>query len=308
MEQPVEIFNLNTDRLMVKRYSISKWIINLFFVGFCAFCILPFVIIIASSFSKESDILAYGYSFFPRHATAIAYEVILRNPVQLINGYIVTITVTVLGTIISLWLTTSLAYVIVRKTFKYRRLLAFMVFFTMLFKGGLVPSYILVSNWLHMKDTIFALFIPSLLSAWNVLLMKTFLQNVPDSLYECAKLDGAGELRIFVNIVIPLSKPAIATVGVFLVLQFWNDWFNCLLYIENQRLFTLQFLLLRIVNQIEFLTKYFSTMPAFASTMDLPSTTARFAMCILAAGPMLFIFMAFQKYFVKGLTVGSIKG
>jgi len=292
------------------QYKISpvKIAINLFFVIVCILTIIPFLIVISSSLSTENDISNFGYPIIPKHFTTRAYDVILNNPTQIIDAYIVTFTVTLLGTLIGLWLVTSLAYVIVRKDFKYRRQLTFVIAFTMLFNGGLVANYILVSSWLHMKDTIFSLFIPGLVSAYNVFIMRSFLMTVPDSLYESAKLDGAGEFRIFTNIVIPLAKPAIATIAVFMVLGYWNEWFACLLYIDNTKLFTLQYLLMRIVDQIEFLTQNFINMPPQMLNTDVPSSTARFAMCIIAAGPMLFMFMFFQKYFVKGLTLGSIKG
>lgn len=292
----------------IKKIDLSSKIINLFFILASFVCILPIIIIISSSLSTENDIIKYGYPIIPRNITDVAYKVIFMNPKQIIDAYAVTISVTLIGTIIGLWLVTSLSFVIVRKDFMYRKQLSFLVFFTMLFNGGLVPNYILISQWLHMKDTIFALFVPYLVSAWYVLLMKSFLQNIPESLFESAKLDGAGELRIFVNIIIPLSKPAIATIGIFMVLQYWNDWWLCLLYINESKLYNLQYLLMRIVNQIDFMTQFFARMPFLTTNMDLPNTSARFAMCLLAAGPMLFVFMFFQKYFVKGLTVGSIKG
>lgn len=287
---------------------IAKCLIHLLFILIAIACIVPFIIIISTSFSQEIDVYKYGYQIYPQNITTVAYEVIFKNPRQILDAYYVTIIVTMLGTIIGLWLVTSLAFVIVRKDFRYHKQISFLVFFTMIFNGGMVPSYILVSSWLHMKDTIFALILPYLVSAWYVLLMKSFLQNIPFSLIESAKLDGAGELRIFAGIIVPLAKPAIATVGIFMVLQYWNDWWLCLLYIDNQKLYNLQFLLMRIVSQIEFMSQYFTSMPSLAANMKMPSTTARFAMCLLAAGPMLFVFMFFQKYFVKGLILGSIKG
>jgi len=276
--------------------------------GFTLFCLVPFWLVVSTSLSRERDINLYGYSLIPRQISFLSYEVILRNPAQLVNSYLVTIAVTAAGTALGLWLTVTIAYVLARRDYKYRNFLSFYVFFTMLFNGGLVPFYILVSRWLGMKDTIFALIVPYLVSAWFVLLMKGFLQSIPPALVESAKIDGASEFTTFVRIVLPIAKPSLATVGLFLVLQYWNDWWLSMLFIDSERLYSLQYLLVRIMTHIEFLNTQFARQYMRLELFDVPSLSARMAMCVLAAGPMLFVFPFFQKHFVKGLTVGSIKG
>ncbi|MBB6670761.1 carbohydrate ABC transporter permease [Cohnella nanjingensis] len=289
----------------MKRNNI---VIHLILAGFALICLLPFVLIVSTSLMHEKDIALFGYSFIPKRFTLMAYEVILKNPQQLINSYAVTIAVTLIGTAVGLWLTATIAYVMTRKDYKYRNKISFYVFFTMLFNGGLVPSYILISRWLGMKNTIFALFVPYLVNAWFVLLMKGFLQSIPHSLVESAKIDGAGEFKIFVKIILPIAKPAIATVGLFMVLQYWNDWWLSMLFIDKENLYTLQYLLIRVMRNLEFLNTEFARKYLNLAQVEIPTLSARMAMSVLAAGPMLFVFPFFQKYFVKGLTVGSVKG
>jgi putative aldouronate transport system permease protein len=245
----------------------------------------------------------------PKEFTLDAYKVILSNPKQLINSYTITILTTVIGTIAGLWVTTAYAFAISRKDYKYRKYLAFFIFFTMLFHGGLVPSYILITKWLGINNTMLALTVPYLITGWYVLLMKGFLQALPDTLFESAKIDGAGEFRIFVQIVLPLSLPALATVGLFFVLQYWNDWWLTMLYIDKDHLMKLQYLLIRVLKNMEFLNSAEAVQYGLVKPgMQTPSLSARMAMCVLAAGPMLVVFPFFQRYFVRGLTVGSVKG
>jgi putative aldouronate transport system permease protein len=283
-------------------------ILHLILSTFAAACLLPFCLIISASLSQEKDIALRGYTFFPKDITFLAYEVVLKDPQQLINSYMVTIFVTIAGTIVGLWLTSTIAYVITRTDYKYKNKLTFYIFFTMLFNGGLIPSYILISRWLGMKDTILALIVPYLVGSWYVLLLKGFFQNIPRGLIESAKIDGASEFRIFVQIVIPISKPALATVALFMVLQYWNDWWLSMLFIDREDLFSLQFLLIRVMRNLEFLNTEVARQFLNIERMNIPTLSARMAMSVLVAGPMLFIFPFFQKYFVKGLTVGSIKG
>jgi ABC-type sugar transport system, permease component len=289
-------------------HIVSNSLVHLIFTMLGILCTLPILLVITASLSDEMDIINYGYSFIPKKLTVNAYITIFMNPSQLLHSYFITCVATIAGTVIGVWLVTTMAYVITRKDYKYRNILSFFIFFTMLFNGGLVPSYILVSRWLHMKDTIFALFVPALFNAFYVLLMKGFLQSIPDSLYESAKLDGAREINIFLRIVLPLSKPAAATVALFYALQFWNDWFLCSFYTDGKQYLTLQTMLIRVLRNLEFLNSAEGRMLAGTQNIQQPLLSARMAICILAAGPMLFVFPFFQKYFVKGLTIGSIKG
>lgn len=287
----------------------SNIIIHMIFIIICAACIYPFLIILGSSFQTQKDIITNGYAIIPKEISLVAYKMILKDPSVLLNSYMVTIISTIIGTILGMWVITSYAYTISRRDFKYRKQLSFYVFFTMLFNGGMVPSYILIAKWLDLKNNIFALILPMLISGWFVLLMKGFLQTIPESLVESAKIDGAGEVYAFIKIVLPISKPALATIGLFLVLQNWNDWWLTLLYIDKDNLMKLQYLLIRVLKNMEFLNSAEAIQYGLVKDgMEIPTQSARMAMCVLAAGPMLGVFPFFQKYFVRGITVGSVKG
>ncbi len=289
--------------------KLSTWIIHGIFIVVCIACLYPFLVIIGTSFQNETDILLSGYSILPKQFDLTAYQVILHNPGVLLNAYVVTIFTTLVGTVAGLWITTSFAFTISRKDYAYRKQLSFFVFFTMLFQGGLVPSYILMVSWLDLKNNLLALILPFLITGWHVLLMRGFLQTLPDALFESAKIDGATEFTIFTRIVLPLSKPALATLGLFLVLQYWNDWWLTLLYIDHEDKMKLQYLLIRVLRNMEFLNSAEAIQYGLVKPgQQVPSLSARMAMCILAAGPMLVIFPFFQRYFVQGLTVGSVKG
>ncbi len=289
------------------KIKLSRLVIHLVLILFTLFCVVPIILVVIISLMRERDIFTTGYTFFPKGITLAAYRQIFLNPKQLLTSYSVTILTTMVGTILGLILTTSMGYVISRKDYRYRRFFSFYIFFTMLFNGGLVPTYIMIVSWFKMKDTFFALLFPYLCMPFYVILMRSFLQTIPSALIESAKIDGAREFRIFVQIILPLSKPAIATVGLFIAFNYWNDWFQSMTYTTNINLYSLQYLLVTIMKNIEFLNSSAGRLLT-GSTVDLPQYSARMAMCVLAAGPMLFIFPFFQRYFIKGLTIGSIKG
>ncbi|HHV98871.1 MAG TPA: carbohydrate ABC transporter permease [Clostridiaceae bacterium] len=289
------------------KIKLSKLIIHLVLILFTLFCVVPIILVVIISVMREKEIFTTGYTFFPKELTLAAYKQIFLNPKQLLTSYSITFLTTLVGTIVGLILTTSMGYVISRKDYRYRKFFSFYIFFTMLFNGGLVPTYIMIVSWFKMKDTFFALLFPYLCMPFYVILMRSFLQTIPSALIESAKIDGARELRIFIQIILPLSKPAIATVGLFIAFNYWNDWFQSMTYTTKINLFSLQYLLVSIMKNIEFLNSSAGRLMT-GSTVDLPQYSARMAMCVMAAGPMLFIFPFFQKYFIKGLTIGSIKG
>lgn len=269
----------------------------------------PFLVIVGTSFQDQKDIVLHGYSVIPKSVTLTTYKMILRDPHILVNSYLITILTTVVGTVAGLLVITSYAFAISRRDYPYRSFLSFYVFFTMLFNGGLVATYITMVKYLHLKNDILALILPYLISGWFVLLMKGFLQTLPEALFEAAKIDGAGEMYLFARIVLPLSKPPLATLALFLSLQYWNDWWLTLLYSDRESLMTLQYLLIRVLRNMEFLNSAEAIQYGLVKEgTEVPTQGARMAMCVLAAGPMLLIFPAFQKYFVRGLTVGSVKG
>lgn len=293
--------------IIKQKPGIGKTLIHLIFILYSICCLVPILIVISTSLSSETEILKHGYGLIPKGFTTFAYETILKSPQALIRAYGVTTLVSLVGVVCGLWLTATLGYILYRKDFKWSKQLSFYVFLTMIFNGGLVPFYIVISVWLGLKDNLLALILPYLVNPWFVLIIKGFMKSVPHSLIESAKIDGASELKIFVRIVLPVCKPALATVGLFLLLQYWNDWWLSMLFINREELFTLQYMLVRILNNIQFMSEHMALIGTTASQMKYPDFSARFAMCILAAGPMLFIFMFFQKYFASGIMVGSIK-
>lgn len=289
-------------------YKLSNILINLGFILYCCVIIIPFLSIISISFANEKDIVANGYSLLPRTIDFTGYGLIFKNPMQIVNAYKTTITVSVIGTSISLFITTSFAYVLSRRDYPLRKYLNFFTYFTMIFSGGTVPSYILITKYLGLRDSLFALILPLLISAWNVFVLRTFMQKIPESIIESARIDGANEFAAFFKIIIPMAKPGIATIGILTLMQYWNDWWLALLYIDDVSRYPLQFLLYKIMNNLQTLSQNIHNIPAGVDTSNVPMESTRMAMCLIAAGPMLIVFPFFQKYFVKGLTIGSVKG
>jgi putative aldouronate transport system permease protein len=292
----------------MSKKTLPQMIIHLVFILFSLACIIPLVSVISISLSNETDIIKNGYSLFPRVFDISAYAYILYEPIQIINAFKVSIIVSILGTFISLIVTAGIAYTLSRHDYKFKNPLSFYVFFTMMFNGGLVPTYILLSNYLHLKDTIWVLILPYIAAPWFILLLRSFMQKIPYDIIESCMMDGASEFRIFFQIILPLAKPGLATIALFTILQYWNDWWLSLLFIEKESLVPLQYMLYRMMNNITFLTSSSNQMPPGLSNAVIPSESARMAMAILAAGPMLAVFPFFQQYFVRGLTVGAVKG
>lgn len=291
-----------------KKITVSKVIIHLIFISIAVSCVTPLLYVLSASLSDEAQLAKEGYSLLPRGFSLHAYEYVLQSPKQILSAYGVTIFVTVFGSIVSLLVTSMLAYTMARKDFRLHRVVSFLVLFTLLFSGGMVPTYILITKYYHLKDTIWALILPYIIMPWHVFLMKGFFNDISVSLIEAAKIDGAGEVRTFFSIIVPISKPAFATVGLFCTFTYWNDWWLSMLYIDSSSLNSLQFYLYRIMNNIQFLASSMQAGNIGIDVANLPGETARMALCVLAAGPMLFIFPFFQKYFVKGLTLGGVKG
>lgn len=293
-------------RVRLTKYQV---LIHAGMIALCVVTLYPFLTILSASFQDATDLRINGYSLIPRVVNLDAYRMMLANPAQLIDSYAVTLYTTAVSAVVGLWVTAAFAYALSRKDYGLRRALAFYVFFTMLFSGGLVPTYIMMVKMLKLKNTAFALILPMLVNAWYILMMKGFMDTLGMSLVESAKIDGAGELMIFVRIILPMSTPGLATIGLFLVLNNWNEWFLSMLYIDKDNLIKLQYLLVRLMRSIEFLnSKEAFQAGAVKEGMVVPTEGARMAMCVLAAGPMLLIFPFFQRYFVRGIAVGSLKG
>ena len=269
--------------------------------------LLPLLYIIAISFTSDAEIVENGYRLLPEHINFDAYKQIFSTGQTIVRAYGVTIFVTVVGTAMSLFLTTTIAYVVSRRDFPYRRFYSLFLLMPLLFNGGMVASYIINSQLLHLNDKIWALILPYGVNVWYAFMMKGFLSNLPFELVESAQIDGAGEFRTFFQIILPLCKASLATIGLFYVFAFWNDWWLAMLYITDLKLMPLQQLLQRIMTNAEF---YTSTLPAGMTVAggSIPLESLRMALAVIAVGPMLIVFPFFQKYFVKGVTVGSVKG
>lgn len=272
-------------------------------------CILPFVLLFIASVTDDHTIAVEGYSFFPSKFSLSAYEYLWRESAQIFHAYGITILITVVGTTASLLITSLLAYPLSRKDLPGGTAIAFFVFFTLLFNGGLVPTYLVYTQIFEIKNTLFALLIPWLLmNGFNVMLMRTFFTTtIPAAIIESASMDGAGESKMYYKIILPLSLPILATVGMFQGLAYWNDWNNGLIFVTDPKLFSLQNLLNRIMNDIQYLTRN-SQMNTGAALEQLPTETFRMAVAVIGVIPILIAYPFFQKYFVKGMTIGAVKG
>ena len=272
---------------------------------FALVCVLPFILIVSSSLSDETAIIQKGYSLWPRDFSLNAYKLVFENPARIIRAYGMTIFVTLCGTALGTFLNVMTGYVLQRKDFKWRNGFSFYFFFTTLFSGGLVPWYIMIVRQLHLKNTVWVLIIPTLISVWYIILVKGFMASVPYEITESAKIDGAGDFQIFLKLILPLSKPVIATIGLFTALTYWNDWYMCMLYVDKKEMMTLQYMLYQLMGSIKALRELASQTSISASTMPIEST--KMALTVVTTGPILLLYPFVQKYFVKGLTVGSVK-
>lgn len=272
---------------------------------FSLYCLLPFWSVVASSFASEASILSKGYTFWPADFSLDAYKMIFKDS-TIYRAYFVTTFITLAGTVMSMILTSAMAYALSVKSVKYRNHIAFYVYFTMLFHGGLVASYLLISKYLDMKDTIWVLIIPSMLSAWNMFLLRNFFASIDDSIAESAKIDGANDIYILFRIILPISLPALATIGLFYALGYWNKWFDAVLYINDKDLYPLQYLIQRIMNNLDYINQVSAdiNIPNFIP----PAMTVRLATTVVTIGPIVLLYPFLQKYFVKGLMVGAVKG
>ena len=293
-----------------KRAAItSQVILNAVFVVVSLVFIIPLILVISASLTNEQSIKMYGYNLFPRVFDLKAYNYLFQAPDKILDAYAVTFFSSVVGSFLSVIVMGLVAYAISRRDFAYRKIITQIIFITMIVNGGLIPTYLFISQNLKMIDSIWVYILPGLVSAWYVLIMRTFFQSIHVSLIESAKIDGCSELGIFFKIVVPLSKPVVATIALFVMLNRWNEWMATLLYIRNDRLYTLQFLLQRILREASFIKEALMKLPAgMLAAAELPELSLRYAMTVVAAGPMLLVFPFFQKYFTKGLTVGAVKG
>ena len=273
---------------------------------FAAVCLIPFLVVIGSSFTSESYIIRNGYSILPKEWSMESYATIFRSPMAIIRAYGVTIFVTTTGTILSVFLNTMAGYVLQRKDFEWRNKLSFYYFFTTLFSGGLMPLYIMCVKYLHLKDSIWAMILPGIVSVWNILLVKGFMAGIPFEMTESAKIDGAGDFTIFLKLIWPLSKPVIATIGLFTALTYWNDWYNSMLFINSDHLYSLQYQLYKLLNDAKVLRQLASEAGIVVDTVPIESM--KMALTVVVTGPIVLLYPFVQRYFIKGLTLGAVKG
>ena len=275
---------------------------------FSVICLLPFVLMVIGSFTDNGEVIRKGYSLFPEKWSTAAYDMLFSYPDNIIRAYRNTIIQTVVGTGISLFCISMTGYVLSRQDFESRNIIAFFFYFTMLFGGGLIPWYIVMKQLLHLENTLWAIMVPSFFSAYNIFLMRNFIkQGVPNELIESSKLDGAGEYRIFWQIIMPMSLPSLATVGLFIALGLWNDWYLCMLFNTEAEYQSLQYYLYSMLNSAKALREIQSR-SGIVLDVDLPSETSKLAMSMVATGPILLVYPFIQRFFIKGLTVGAVKG
>lgn len=292
----------------MKKLKNIQFSVNIFFIVICALIIYPLLMVIAVSLSSEADIANYGYLLIPKKIDLSAYKFVFDNPTRIINAYKITGIASLMYMVLSVLFMSMAAYPLSNRTFKARKYVNFYFYFTMLFGGGLVPSYILITRYLNLDDTIWVYVLPGLISPWYIFMMRTFFADVPSEMLEAVKIDGGNQYTAFFRFVLPLSKPVLATVALFMFLGKWNDWNTSMLYINDSKLYSLQFLLQDIMENINMIQSSTADKQALMDIKEIPTETVRMAMAMVVAGPALVVFPFFQKYFVKGLTVGSVKG
>lgn len=271
-------------------------------------CLLPLIMMIATTYNTEEELLTYGVKIFPKTVSFESYKIVFKNPQRIINAYAVTIFVTVVGTILDTIITSMVAYSLSRKNYRFQRFTNFYLYFTVLFNGGLIPTYWLITQVLGLKNSVWGLILPMLVSPWRIFLLRTFFKDIPSALFEAAQIDGASEFVTFWKIMLPLAKPALGTIMLMISLNYWNDWYSAMLYVDKAELTTLQLMLQRLTEYVNALKQMGSMSPGGVMAMvNIPDSGIMSVTCLIAAGPMLIVFLLFQKYFITGLTVGAVK-
>lgn len=290
--------------------NTTNIIFNIIFSAATLACIIPFILLISVSFTEEKSLFYYGYKFMPKAFSLKAYEFLFKDFDFVLRAYGVTILVVVIGVTLNVLINSLYAYPLSRKDFPFKKLFSNYILITLLFSGGLAPTYYIYSIVLGVKNTLIAMILPGLAGGFNIFIMRTFYQqNIPFEIIESAKMDGASETRTFFSLVFPLSKPIIATIALFSTIYYWNDFFHCMMYIDEQKLYNLQYSMQRALMTIQYLRNNIEAMNqgAFLDA-NIPSETVRMAMVVVGIGPIILAYPFFQKYFIKGLTIGSVKG
>lgn len=286
---------------------VLKTISYIFVSVFSVLCLAPFWLLVVASFTNELEIIKGGYTFWPKTVSWEAYRILFLSPDKIIGSYILTIILTATGTFIGLMLTAMTGYALQRPDFVYRNRISLYIYFTTLFSGGVVPFYLMIVVGFGWKDNYLAILIPALLSSWNIILMKNFTRSIPHSITESALIDGANDFRIFVKIILPMSAPSLATVGLFIALGYWNEWYNAMLFLTEKTIYKpLQLFLYNIINKAAALRD--SAAQAAVPPQDLPGESLKMATAVMATGPIVIVYPFIQRYFIKGITIGAVKG
>lgn len=298
-------------KIKKKKIQWSQIVLHCIFIALCACYVLPFMMVITVSLSNSQNILNDGLNFFPKEIDFTAYKIIFEDLDKIIQAYKVTIEFSLLHTILAVIVQALVSYPMSKSYFRGRKFLTWFVFVTMLFGAGMIPTYLIYSKYYHLSNNFWVYVIPGLVSAWNCMIIRTFYNGVPTSLYEAARIDGAGEFRTFLSIAVPMAKPCYASVGFLTLVGKWNDWNTTMVYIRDSKLYSLQYLLQTMLRDAEQLKKMMEENPSMAAMMEnnaVSTEPMRFAMALIAAGPVLLIFPWFQRYFAQGMTVGAVKG
>lgn len=292
---------------MRKQNKIQQVVLCIIFAILCLLIVFPFWLLLSASLSNGEVLATSGYQIWPNPVDFSSYKYVFENPQQILRAYGVTFVFSSVTMVLAVLCMAMVAYPLSRSNLKGRSVINFYLYFTMLFGGGLVPSYILIAKFLHLNDTMWVYILPALINPWHVFMIRTFFKGIPGEIVESATIDGASEYTIFIKMIIPLSKPVLATIALFTFLGKWNDWNTALIYITKPELYSLQYLLQKIMEDINLL-KQNQQVASMMDVANIPTETVRMAMAVVVAGPALVVFPFFQKYFVKGLTVGSVKG
>lgn len=294
--------NSTSDRLLLVFFYLATGL-------FALVCMIPLWVALVASFTNEGALLREGYSFLIPQLDLTSYRLIFTGTSSVGNAYGVTAITTVCGMALTVLITSAIAYPLSVKTLKYRNAIALFGYATMLFNGGLVPTYIMYTRMLHLRNNILVLIIPGALNAFNLFLMRNYFATIPESMAESARIDGATDIRIFFRIILPLSKPILATIALFSAMAYWNEWYKVLLYIDKAELFTLQFLIMRLQQQVDFLTSSLNQQARSSlGNITIPTVGIRMATAMVTIGPIILLYPFLQKYYIKGLTLGAVKG
>jgi putative aldouronate transport system permease protein len=303
LEDAYETRSIRTDLSAI----IVKMIGYLFIGLFSLCCLLPFLLVLGTSFTAEDAIKRYGFNFWPRDFSVFSYKIVFENPDLIVGSYLVTIGITLVGTAVGLFLIAMTGYALQRPDFQYRNNISFFIYFTTLFSGGLVPFYLLITQYLSLKDNYLAVLLPGLLSPFLIIMMKSFVRSIPHAITESAKIDGAGDFTIFIRLILPMTTPALATIGLFIALGYWNEWYNSMLFLSPDMDYRpLQLFLYNVITSADFIRN--SAAASNVQLRDVPLESMKMATAIVATGPVILFYPFIQRYFIKGITVGAVKG